>query len=115
MKTKNKTNLQLAIKFARRRINEGLSFDDVSERTALFMYQELGCSVIEAQATSVRAAAIADAEYSSQYLDISRSDSDNAVIACPRSGRKSTVPMSVINHALRCLERQKTRSAAATV
>lgn len=112
---KTPTNLQLAIKFARRRINEGLSFDETSERTARFMYEELSCSVIEAQATSVRAAAIADAEFSSQYLDMSFSTSESAVIACPRSGRKSTVPMSVINHALRCLERQKTRSAAATV
>lgn len=111
---KNLTNLELAIIFARRRTNEGMSFDDVSERTASFMYDELGCTLIEAQATAVRAAQIVEAQASAQYLDLSHSTGDMAVIACPATGRKTKVSMRVINHALQCLQNQQNRSAAAT-
>lgn len=108
------SNMQLAITFARRRINEGLTFDEVSERTALYMYQQLNCSVIEAQTASLRAAAIVDAELSSLYFDMSRSTSDTAVISDPSSGQRQHISLHVVNHALRCLARSNLNTAAAT-
>lgn len=109
------TNLQLAIQFARRRIGEGLSFDDVNERTSRFLYQELRLPLIEAQVTALRAAALVDAEANSRYLDTSLSTGDTAVIANPVNGSRMEVSIRVINHALQCLAGQQVRSAAATV
>lgn len=105
------TKLQLAIQFARRRAAEGLTFDEISERTALYLYQQLNCSVIEAEATGLRAAVVVDSEYSSLYMDLSTSTSDEVAITNPATGERSIVSMAVVVRALQCLARSTTATA----
>lgn len=106
----NKTNLQLAISFARKRMHEGMNFDEASAATAKFLYGNVHCSAMYAQTVGLRAASIVDGEINSQYLDMSLSNSDTVVLANPVNGERTNVSMSVVIRALQCLA----RSAAAT-
>ncbi len=105
------TNLQLAIKFARSRFEEGLNFDETSAATVRYLYGNTACSAMYAQTVGLRAAAIVDSEINSQFLDISMSTGDSVVLANPVNGERTTVSMKTIIHALQCLA----RSTAATV
>lgn len=107
----NKTNLQLAISFARNRMHEGMTFDEASAATAKYLYSNVHCSAMYAQTVGLRATAIVDSEINSQYLDISLSNSKTVVLANPVNGERTKVSMSVVIRALQCLA----RSSAATV
>lgn len=109
----NKTNLQIAISFARKRMQAGMTFDEASAATAKFLYGNVHCSAMYAQTVGLRATAIVDSEINSQYLDISLSNSSAIVLANPVNGERTTVSMKTIIHALQCLARST--STAATV
>lgn len=109
------TNLQIAITFARNRMNEGMTFDETSAATAQYLYRSIDCSAMYAQTVGLRAAGIVDAEINSQFLDLSLSTSDTIVLANPANGERSKISMKVVIHALQCLARSHSSSTAATV
>lgn len=109
----NKTNLQIAISFARKRMQSGMTFDETSAATAKYLYGNVHCSAMYAQTVGLRAAAIVDSEINSQFLDISMSTGETVVLANPANGERTSVSMKTIIHALQCLSRST--STAATV
>ena len=112
---KKQTDLQMAITFARARMQDGMNFDEASAATARYLFGNTECSAMYAQTVGLRAAGIVDAEINSQFLDLSMSTSDTIVLANPANGERSMVSMKVVIHALQCLARSHSRSTAATV
>lgn len=108
------TTLQMAITFARARMQGGMTFDEASAATARYLFGNTECSAMYAQTVGLRAAGIVDAEINSQFLDMSLSTVDTIVIANPANGEKTKVSMKVVIHALQCLARSQANSAAAT-
>lgn len=101
------STLQIAITFARRQLADyGQTFDQTVDRTVIFLHQAEGLPVAEAQATAWRAAGIAEQQVAASYVDCSHTTASQVSLVNPRTGERETVPVSIIQQALQCLQQR---------
>lgn len=99
----NQNPLQKTTAFARKLAEAGKRDEQLMLETTRYA-NSLVATVAEAQTVAWRAINIVESEINSRYLDLSFSTSTTAVVADPISGKKQSIPMTLMIRALQSMQ-----------